>query len=53
MERTPEEQRALSEKMRKLGQSRSAKKRASSRNTIKAAHQARWNKPYGYKKPKK
>ena len=51
MERTPAEQEALRRRMSELGKSRSAKKRASSRNTIKAAHEARWKKPYGYKKP--
>jgi hypothetical protein len=42
----------LSERMRKLGKSRSAKKRSSSQNNIKAAHEAKYGRPYGYKKMK-
>lgn len=49
MERTPEQQRKLSAKMAALGRSRSAKKRASSRNTIKAALAVKHGRDYGYK----
>jgi hypothetical protein len=49
---TEQERRELSEKMRALGKKRSAKKAASSRNNVKAAHEALYGRPYGYKKPK-
>jgi hypothetical protein len=40
----------LREKMRALGKSRSAKKRAAVQNNIKAAHEAKYGRPYGYKR---
>jgi len=52
MEMTEQERQALSEKMRALGKSRSAKKRKAVQNNIKAAHEAKYGRPYGYKKPK-
>lgn len=48
-ERARQELRA---KMSKLGKSRSPKKRAAVINNLKAAHEARFGRPYGYKKPK-
>lgn len=44
--------RELSDRMRKLGKSRSPKKRAAVINNLKAAHEARFGRPYGYRKPK-
>jgi hypothetical protein len=43
------QRRELSERMRKLGKVRSPKKRAAVINNLKAAHEARFGRPYGYK----
>jgi hypothetical protein len=42
----------VSDRMKKLGRIRSAKKTASSRNNQKAACEAKFGRPYGYRKPK-
>jgi hypothetical protein len=43
----------LRERMSKLGRSRSAKKRKAVQNNIKAAHEAKYGRPYGYRPKKK
>jgi len=52
MEQNTPEYQALVEKMRRLGRSRSAKKRKAVQNNIKAAHEAKYGRPYGYRPPK-
>jgi hypothetical protein len=44
-----EERAKLVERMRALGKKRSPKKRAAVINNLKAAHEARFGRPYGYK----
>jgi hypothetical protein len=53
MEQGTPEYRELVERMRALGRSRSAKKRRAVQNNIKAAHEAKYGRPYGYKPKKK